>query len=64
MNNPKAGTTVARHLATDPVPENFMAIESGQYPICPQCGGETGLIARPEKGCAWTCDCGWEGQSS
>lgn len=57
------GVVLPRYLATDTVPEDFMAMHSDQYPICPQCGGETGLISRPEEGRAWNCDCGWEGES-
>lgn len=59
----KLGSPLQRYLATDPVPEDFLAVEGDQYPVCPQCGGETGLISRPEEGRAWSCDCGWEGKS-
>ena len=52
-----------RYLPTDPVPEDFMAIEHEQYPLCPECGEVTDLIAYAyNEGRAWKCDCGWKGE--
>jgi hypothetical protein len=49
-----------RYAPTDPVPENFIGLQSEQYPICPDCGKETDLTAAPS-GRWWNCECGWEG---
>lgn len=53
-----------RYLPDDIVPKDFTSIEADRYPLCPDCGAETGLISRPATGRAWNCmDCGWEGES-
>lgn len=53
-----------RYLPYDIVPEDFTAIEADRFPLCPNCGAETGLISRPATGRAWNCmSCEWEGES-
>jgi hypothetical protein len=55
---------VHRFAATDPVPREFLEIDAGAYPICPECGGDNvGIIAAPNDIPRWLCECGWRGES-
>ena len=55
---------VHRFAATDPVPREFLEIDAGAYPICPECGGDNvGIIAAPNDSPRWVCECGWRGES-
>ena len=58
----KAGSkpSLPRYKATDPVPRDFLAIDGDRFPLCPKCGGEADLIARPKEAPVWICGCGWE----
>jgi hypothetical protein len=58
----KAGSkpSLPRYKATDSVPRDFLAIDGDRFPLCPKCGGEADLIARPKEAPVWICDCGWE----
>jgi hypothetical protein len=58
----KAGSkpSLPRYKATDRVPRDFLAIDGDRFPLCPKCGGEADLIARPKEAPVWICDCGWE----
>ena len=52
-----------RLLWSDSVPDDFLSLHADNYPLCPECGGETGLTSSKE-GRSWNCDvggCGWKG---